>query len=175
MRYIPVYVLSAALALFIYLFAAQGDKASAWTAKANAELQKANVELVYLLAEREQLQQQNSSLKEQIARLESRQVAEVPAKFTVVTGKDLRQFMSKDELQEWLRENYIRDAPPNQCVDTALELCQLAWHDGYQMSTEIQGDGKPKGHMICSTMIGNIIYFLDPADTAVWVGGKSVQ
>lgn len=170
MKYLPVYVLSAALALFIFLFAAQQEE----TARAEVRKERATTELFSLIT-MNQVEQENSSLKNRITELElaARQVAEIPAQFTVVSaGKDLMPFESKAELQEWLEENYIVDALPGQCVDTALELCGLAWWDGYQMSTELQGDGEPEGHMICSTIIGDVIYFIDPAHTAIWVGGK---
>jgi len=84
---------------------------------------------------------------------------------------ELQPFKSKDGLRKWLSDNYIRNALPGRCVDTALELCSRAWRDGYQMSTEVRGDGEPEGHMICSTVIGDEIYFLEPSTTAVWLAG----
>ena len=46
----------------------------------------------------------------------------------------LKPFQSWRELQVWLANNFVRDAILGRCVDTALELCQRAWRDGYQMS-----------------------------------------
>lgn len=86
---------------------------------------------------------------------------------------ELVPFKSLSELKAWVADNYIKDAVPCRCVDTALELCKRAWRDGYQMSTEIVGDGKSKGHMICSTIIGDKIYFIEPGHTAVWLAGIS--
>jgi len=169
MKYLPVYVLSIALALFIFLFAAQQEE----TASAEAAKEQAATELLFSLIDMNQVERENASLKNQMAELESRQIAEVPAQFIVVSapGKGLRPFGSKAELQEWLKENYIKDAPSDRCVDTALELCSLAWQGGYQMSTEVLGDGELEGHMICSTIIGSVIYFIEPGHTAIWVGG----
>lgn len=84
---------------------------------------------------------------------------------------ELKPFESWHELRVWLANNYIRDAIPDMCVDTALELCQKAWQDGYQMSTELWGDGKREGHMICSTVIGDNIYFMEPSSTFSWLAG----
>ena len=85
--------------------------------------------------------------------------------------KELKPFESWHELQVWLANNYVKDAIPDRCVDTALELCQRAWEDGYQMSTELWGDGNRKGHMICSTVIGDNIYFMEASSTFSWLAG----
>ena len=102
-------------------------------------------------------------------------IQEVPVYITkteYISGPvELKPFESKTALKKWLSDNYIKDAIPGRCVDTALELCSRAWRDGYQMSTEVRGDGEPKGHMICSTVIGREIYFFEPAHTAVWLAG----
>ena len=84
---------------------------------------------------------------------------------------EINSFQSWRELQVWLANNYIKDAVPGRCVNTALELCQRAWGDGYQMSTELWGDGKREGHMICSTVIGDDIYFMEPTSTFSWLAG----
>ncbi len=87
------------------------------------------------------------------------------------TGLELEPFSSLSELKGWVASNYIKDAIPGRCVDTALELCKRAWRDGYQMSTELWGDGKREGHMLCSTVIGDKIYFIEPSTGAVWLAG----
>ena len=89
----------------------------------------------------------------------------------VAVPAELKSFQSWHELQVWLANNYVQDAAPDRCVDTALELCQRAWQDGYQMSTELWGDGKREGHMICSTIIGDDIYFMEPSSNFSWLAG----
>lgn len=85
--------------------------------------------------------------------------------------RELKPFESWHELQVWLANNYVKDAIADRCVDTALELCQRAWRDGYQMSTELWGDENREGHMINSTVIGDNIYFIEPSSTFSWLGG----
>ena len=62
-------------------------------------------------------------------------VQEVPVYITkteYISGPvELRPFKSKAELKKWLSDNYIKNAIPGRCVDTALALCSLAWRDGY--------------------------------------------
>jgi len=85
--------------------------------------------------------------------------------------RELKPFDSWRELQAWLDNNYVEDAIADRCVDTSLELCQRAWRDGYQMSTELWGDGNGEGHMINSTVIGDNIYFIEPGSNFSWLGG----
>ena len=94
----------------------------------------------------------------------------------VEVSVQLKPFRSWKELGVWLANNYVKDAVPDRCVDTALELNRRAWQDGYQMSTELWGDGKREGHMINSTVIGDEIYFIEPSSAMSWLGGvkKSV-
>ena len=102
-------------------------------------------------------------------------IQEVPVYVTqteyIEVTRELKPFKSWHELQVWLANNYVRDATADRCVDTALELCQRAWRDGYQMSTELWGDGNGEGHMINSTVIGDNIYFIEPSSNSSWLGG----
>jgi len=83
---------------------------------------------------------------------------------------ELRPFESWKELSQWQSQNYIEDVKFNGCVDAALELQLKALNDGYLMSTEITGT-IPNLHMICSTVIGDQIIFVDPQGNMSWVGG----
>lgn len=89
----------------------------------------------------------------------------------VVKEIQLREFESWHELSVWQANNFIRDAEVGECVDTALELQRRALEDGYLMSTEMWGDGLREGHMICSAVIGDKIYFLEPSGTISWLAG----
>lgn len=86
----------------------------------------------------------------------------------------LKPFKTEREFHIWVANNYIKDAILGKCVDTALRFCQLAWNDGFQMSTELQGDGNVEGHMICSTVIDDKIWFCEPSNGFCWLGGKKI-
>jgi len=57
-------------------------------------------------------------------------------------------------------------------VDYALDLQRIALLDGYQMSTQVEFNKKnTKAHMICSTVIGEKIIFIEPQAGETWLGG----
>ena len=84
---------------------------------------------------------------------------------------ELRQFDSWHELRVWQANNYIKDAKPDECVDSARELYYKAIVDGFEMSYETWGDGLREGHEICATWIGDEKYFLEPTNTISWLAG----
>ena len=88
----------------------------------------------------------------------------------VEVPRELKPFESWAELSKWQAQNYIKDCASNSCVDCALEMQRRALKDGYLMSTEVVGQ-QGNLHMICSTVIGNQIIFVDPQGTLSWVGG----
>ncbi len=54
------------------------------------------------------------------------------------------------------------------CDYLALELQRRALANGYLMSTEIVSQGS-KLHMLCSAVIDNNIYFIEPVTDEVWL------
>ena len=84
---------------------------------------------------------------------------------------ELRPLESWQELSVWHGRSYIKDVKKNGCVDASLEFQMKALKDGYLMSTEITGV-IPNLHMICSTVIGDQIIFVDPQGTMSWLGGE---
>ena len=87
---------------------------------------------------------------------------------------ELNQFESEEQLAEWYKSQL-----PNRrvicgwtCVDYALDLQRIALLDGYQMSTQVEFNKKnTKAHMICSTVIGEKIIFIEPQTGETWLGG----
>lgn len=99
--------------------------------------------------------------------IDREKVVEVPVK--------LKPFESLQQLAEWAARNKVEPMGEFRCVDEALELQRRAFNDGYILSTEIVGDGDPEGHMVCSTVIGDKIYFIEPTNGFVWLAGVKLK
>jgi len=85
---------------------------------------------------------------------------------------ELKQFLEADDTNEVLRLYPIRGTDGSMlledCCDYyALNLQERALNAGYLMSTEIVKDN----HMINSTVIGNVIYYIEPQSDKVWLWG----
>jgi len=93
-----------------------------------------------------------------------------------------REFASFQELKDWLEQDRTdailvffvspelpKRHPESICGDFAYHLQRNALADGYLMSTEIVLK-EGAWHMINSTPIGNIIYFIEPQTDEVWHG-----
>jgi len=99
----------------------------------------------------------------------------------VEVPREISEFPSLEVLEKWLAEDDLDSRVvlradstglvvfTGSCDYTALELQRRALNDGFLMSTEILEQGK-KLHMICSAVIGNSIYFVEPSDDKVWLG-----
>jgi len=91
-----------------------------------------------------------------------------------VPSFELNEFESENQLKEWYKNQFPhrRVICDWTCVDYALDLQKRALLDGYQMSTQVESNKKKtKAHMICSTVIGEKIIFIEPQTGETWVGG----
>lgn len=87
-----------------------------------------------------------------------------------------REFESLEKCKAWLAEDdtdstihYVFGSgswTDYNCDDYSVALVRNAREDGYEVSTQINGD-----HMINSTVIGNEIYFIEPQADKVWLVG----
>ena len=107
--------------------------------------------------------------------IEVEKKVEVPVEVIRETPSfEINQFESEEQLAEWCQSQF-----PNRrviygwtCVDYALDLQRMALLDGYQMSTQVEFNKKNnKAHMICSTVIGEKIMFIEPQTGETWLGG----
>lgn len=108
-------------------------------------------------------------------------IVEVPQK--------LRQFEGLNELEEWLEQNpidhtkLIYDHGLGDCDDYALELIKSANKDGYEMWFQVLHHPyrqpytnklltkKSADHAICSVIIGNELYYIEPQTDEAWLAG----
>lgn len=69
--------------------------------------------------------------------------------------QELRNFESENDLRIWILGHPIE--VDGDCDDRAFEMIRLARLDGYDIHLQISGN-----HALCSTIIGNNIYFIEP-------------
>lgn len=87
---------------------------------------------------------------------------EVPIEIIREVPRELKQFQSVAEFQEWF--DGLTYSFEGDCDDWAYGFRDLAWADGYDIETEIWWT-----HMLCKTLIGNEIYFIDPQKHTFWL------
>ena len=97
-----------------------------------------------------------------------------------VPNYEFRPFASKQELIEWLNANKVEDMGVQACAAEALELQKRAFRDGYQMSIQVLSDGRTipqdeESGAVNSTIIGKVIYFIDPVEGYVWAAGYAIE
>ncbi len=101
-------------------------------------------------------------------------IREVIKEVEVIVPNPLREFQNQEALGMWQAQNIIERVGGRNCLDYALELQRRAIQDGYQMSIEVIPNSGGMGHVICSTVIGRKIIFLEPQKTTMnWVGAVS--
>lgn len=118
---------------------------------------------------------------DRIVEVSVEKIVEVPVEVIVKVSREIDEFPSLEVLEQWLADDdldtriVLRAGADGKihfngaCDYTAMELQRRALADGYLMSTEIIEKGK-KLHMICSAVIGNDIYFIEPGTDEVWLG-----
>lgn len=83
----------------------------------------------------------------------------------------LDYFETLEELEAWLAQDNVDKLKPSHpdfdCDDFAYALQRHAARAGYFISTEIIRQ-KGRNHMINSALIGDEIYFIEPAADEVW-------
>ncbi len=122
----------------------------------------------------------------EVVYLESEPVVEtVEVVIEVLT--ELRDFESTDELERWLAENHIDEAvmlyasgKEFDCDDYARRLIKDARADGYQLwfqvllpnyrhpDTRERITKHDQAHAICSAIIGDKIFFIEPQTDVYW-------
>ncbi len=84
--------------------------------------------------------------------------------------KEPRQFKDVKELENYLSLTYaIMPLEGQNCVDCSRKFMLNALADGFLVSTEIIDNYKGLGcHMLCSTIIEDSIYYIEPQDKTFW-------
>jgi hypothetical protein len=80
---------------------------------------------------------------------------------------NLRQFQSVEEFQEWFDSIIFWSA--GDCDDWAIGFRDMARECGYDVETELTGKHTPEDHMLCKTIIGNKIIFIEPQNLTWWL------
>ncbi len=81
-----------------------------------------------------------------------------------------KPFDNPDELAAYLKSvSAIIPINTQDCDDVAVTFMMRALADGHLVSTQIVENfrGWPR-HMLCSTIIGNSIYYIEPTDNSFW-------
>ena len=114
-------------------------------------------------------------------------VVEVPVEVEVEVPIKLREFESTEELESWLEENHIDEAvmlyasgKKFDCDDYARRLIKDAGTDGFQLWLQVllpdyrhpdTGERitkRDEAHALCSAIIGNKLYFIEPQTDEYW-------
>ncbi len=104
---------------------------------------------------------------------------------------ELRNFESTEELEEWLEDNHIDYAimlymggKKFDCDDYALRLIKDAKADGFQLwfqvlppnykrpDTRERITKSDEAHALCSAIIGNGLYFIEPQTDEYWFAAE---
>lgn len=102
------------------------------------------------------------------------EIVEIPVEVIKwgIYNRPSREFVSLEELQMWISQNSVKTLRfvadhVAKCDDFAYFLQRTALTQGYLMSTQVNytQDGQ---HMINSTIIGNILYYIEPETDQVW-------
>jgi hypothetical protein len=84
---------------------------------------------------------------------------------------ELRNFRGEPELREWLANDKTNQAGWSDCDDVAVALQRAALQDGYLLNLQVETivDGANlQFHMVCSVVVGNDLYYIEPSTDAVW-------
>ena len=138
----------------------------------------------------EKIEYVEKPIKELIVQVEER-IVEVPVEVPVEVSQKLRDFESTEELEAWLEENYIDQAvmlyasgKKFDCDDYALRLIKDADKDGYRMFLQViyhpyrkpltgeVASRKGANHAVCSVIIGNNVYFIEPQTDEYWLAAE---
>lgn len=115
------------------------------------------------------------------------QVTPVPV-YEEVKPPLLQDFTSLGELEQWLRSDNI-SKEHSYCGPRALALIRKAELDGYRLHLDVityweynskYGDSWPylypgDAHAVCSAVIGDEIYYIEPLTTTVWYHGRLMR
>jgi len=142
-------------------------------AEANHQLESANTKLSDLEYEVSTLEDRFKEGKDNIADLEARNKELLELNYDLRQKNQSREFKDVAELREYVvnyKHSFTGALPlsgqNNACVMLATAMVKDARKNGYLMSTEIVNGG---WHMICSTMIGREIWFIEPATKEFWL------
>ena len=110
---------------------------------------------------------------------------------TVAVPVELRDFNSTGELENWLSENHIDEAvmlyangQRFDCDDYARRLIKDARADGFQLWFQVllpdyrrpdtgeRVTDSDEAHALCSAIIGNRLYFIEPQTDDYWFVAK---
>jgi len=90
-------------------------------------------------------------------------IREIPVK--------IREFSGEAHLAHWLRNRDktirfvgVADFNNYDCDDYAQALVRQARQDGYDIGVELDDN-----HMLCNTIIGNDLYYIEPRDNSYWL------
>lgn len=114
---------------------------------------------------------------------------EVPVEVEVEVPQKLRRFDSVEELEDWLEQNpvdhtkFIYDHGLGDCDDYALELVEDAKLDGFEMWFQVLHHPyrqpitdklltkKSADHAVCSVIISDEVYYIEPQTDEIWLAG----
>ena len=110
------------------------------------------------------------------------EIQEVPRIIEVekVVFKPLKNFATPTELYQWLKKDTVSNIFGSNlydCDDYCTQLVENAFKDGYRMDFQVLPAGTKSSylgvltepHMVCSAIIGNSIYFIEPQTDYIWV------
>jgi len=98
------------------------------------------------------------------------QYIEVPVIVKVRDG-ELDEFESVHKLRQWLESDNTSEQKwvfdTHDCDDFAMDLVRAAHRDNYDMGIYVKDFGNHTSHLMCSTIIGNGIWIIEPKTDGV--------
>ena len=143
--------------------------------EANHQLKSANTEISNLEFTVDRLENRIRAKDEVTAELEASNKRLEKINYDLQRKAKPREFRSIAELEAWLASYNEKTIYLNagngsfnsyDCDDMAVAMMKAALKNGYLMSWQLVDNG---WHMICSTMIGNEGYYIEPSTKEYWL------